>query len=65
MQLCEAERLGAAARRQVPRLWLSCQGTVSPLHYDAATSFLTQVGSMSAGPCPFPGPPARRAGSPE
>ncbi|KAK9835053.1 hypothetical protein WJX81_007416 [Elliptochloris bilobata] len=28
---------------QAARLWLSCAGAVSPLHYDAATSFLTQV----------------------
>ena len=36
---------------QVARLWLSCQGSVSPLHYDAATSFLTQVCPGSASGC--------------
>jgi len=57
----EAEPPGAAARRQVPRLWLSCQGTVSPLHYDAATSFLTQVRSMSG---PRPALPVLRGARP-
>ena len=28
---------------QHPRLWLSPCGSVSPLHYDSATSFLTQA----------------------
>lgn len=28
---------------QGPRLWLSPRGSVSPLHYDASASFLTQV----------------------
>lgn len=29
--------------RQVARMWLSHKGSVSPLHYDGHTSFLTQV----------------------
>ena len=28
---------------QHPRLWISPRGAISPLHYDSATSFLTQV----------------------
>ena len=33
---------------QHPRLWLSGQGAVSPLHYDSATSFLTQACTLAA-----------------
>eukprot|EP00854_Cymbomonas_tetramitiformis_P000885 gene885-1382_t len=32
-----------AAMTQSPRMWISPEGTVSPLHYDSSASFLTQV----------------------
>ena len=32
---------------QVARLWLSCQGAISPLHYDAATSLSHPGGPLT------------------
>jgi ribosomal protein L16 Arg81 hydroxylase len=34
---------GAAQRAQPMRLWVSVRGSVSPLHFDAAGSFLCQL----------------------
>ena len=35
----------AGTLSQAPRLWISPGGSVSPLHFDASPSFLTQVGA--------------------
>ena len=34
---------GAARRAQPMRLWVSARGSVSPLHFDSAGSFLCQL----------------------
>lgn len=36
------DRIGPTSS-QVPRLWVSPQGAVSPLHFDASSSFLIQL----------------------
>lgn len=44
----------AASLSQAPRMWMSAAGSVSPLHFDASPSFLTQVGApLSQQDCAF------------